>query len=155
MNRIERRTTGTRPGAPVCNPGVPARKTGMLGGAYLYQRQSRQTSRPVSRNTTQINGIKVLQNQGDRLKRVENKLEQIERQQAIASSNIDLINDKTKTTIDLMNGSYRKQMETMRNYIKELELKIQTLEINKPISVKAVKKNSEQANVTLQISEKN
>ena len=44
MNRIERRTTGTRPGAPVCNPGVPARKTGMLGGAYLYQRQSRQTS---------------------------------------------------------------------------------------------------------------
>ena len=36
MNRIERRTTGTRPGAPVCNPGVPARKTGMLGGAYLY-----------------------------------------------------------------------------------------------------------------------
>ena len=80
MNRIERRTTGTRPGAPVCNPGKPIRKTGMLGGSYLYQKRPNQISRQVSRNTTQINGIKILQNQGDRLKRVENKLEQIERQ---------------------------------------------------------------------------
>ena len=155
MNRIERRTTGIRPGAPVCNPGKPTRKIGMLGGSYLYQRQRGQISHQVSRNTTQINGIKVLQNQGDRLKRVENKLEQIERQQAIASSNIDLINDKTKTTVDLMNGSYKKQMQTMRDYIKELELKIKALESNKPITVKAVKKNNEQANITLEISEKN
>ena len=155
MNRIERRTTGTRPGASVCNPGKPTRNTGMLGGSYLYQRRPNQISRQVSRNTTQINGIKILQNQGDRLKRVENKLEQIERQQAIGSSNIDLINDKTKTTIDLMNGSYKKQMQTMRDYIKELEFKIKALESNKPITVKAVKKNSDQANVTLEISEKN
>jgi len=154
MNRIERRT-GTRPGAPVCNPGKPTNKTGMLGGSYLYKRQPRQISHQINRNTTQINGIHILQNQGDRLKRLENKLEQIERQQAIGSSNIDLINDKTKTTIDLMNGSYKKQMQTMRDYIKELELKIKALESNKPITVKAVKKNSDQANVTLEISEKN
>ena len=155
MNRIERRTTGTRPGAPVCNPGKPTHKTGMLGGSYLYQRRPNQISRQVIKNTTQINGIKILQNQGDRLKRVENKLEQIERQQAIGSSNIDLMNYKTKTTIDLMNGSYKKQMQTMRDYIKELELKIKALVSNKPITVKAVKKNSDQANVTLEISEKN
>ena len=157
MNRIEKRISGSRPGAPVCNPGKPNNNVGMLGGtSYLYQRPNKKMSQPISRNNTkQLNGVAILKNQGDRLKRLENKLEQIERQQAIASSNIDLINDKTKTTVDLMNGSYKKQMQTMRDYIKELELKIKALESNKPITVKAVKKNNEQANITLEISEKN
>ena len=156
MNRIERRTSGTRPGAAVCNPGKPTRKTGMLGGSYLYQRQSRQISHQISRNITQINGIKDLQNQGDRLKRLENKLEQIEKNQAIASSNIDLINDKTTTKIELMNGSYKKQMVVMKNYIQELELKITELESNKPVIVKAVKKTTpNQENISLEILEKN
>ena len=42
MNRIERRiagTSGSRPGAPVCNPGQPNQPVrGMLGGnSQLYQ----------------------------------------------------------------------------------------------------------------------
>ena len=54
-----------------------------------------------------------------------------------------------------MNSTYKKQMQTMHDYIKELELKIKALESNKPITVKAVKKNSDQTNVILEIIEKN
>jgi len=164
MNRIERRIAGTtnRPGAPVCNPGKPVNNVGMLGGtSYLYSRQQQLTnkkrSQPISRNNTrQINGVAMLKNQGDRLRRLENKLEQIEKNQAITSSNIDLINDKTTTKIQLMNGSYKKQMIVMKNYIKELELKITELESNKPVIVKAVKKTTpNQENISLEILEKN
>ena len=162
MNRIEKRISGTRPGAPVCNPGKPNNNVGMLGGySYLSNRQPQLTnkkrSQPISRNNTrQINGVAILKNQGDRLKRLENKLEQIEKNQAIASSNIDLINDKTTTKIELMNGSYKKQMVVMKNYIQELELKITELESNKPVIVKAVKKTTpNQENISLEIVEKN
>jgi len=126
MNRIEKRISGTRPGAPVCNPGKPNSNVGMLGGtSYLYQRPNKKMSQSISRNNTKrVNGVAILKNQGDRLKRLENKLEQIEKNQAITSSNIDLINDKTTTKIQLMNGSYKKQMIVMKNYIKELELKL-------------------------------
>ena len=129
----------------------------MLGGSsYLYQRPNKKMSQSISRNNTrQINGVVILKNQGDRLKRLENKLEQIEKNQAITSSNIDLINDKTTTKIELMNGSYKKQMLVMKNYIKELELKIIELESNKPITVKAVKKTTtNQENISLEILEK-
>ena len=161
MNRIEKRISGTRPGAPVCNPGKPNNNVGMLGGtSYLYQRPptNKKKSQSISiNNTKQINGVAILKNQGDRLKRLENKVEQIEKTQAITSSNIGLINDKTTTKIELMNGSYKKQMLVMKNYIKELELKITVLESNKPISVKAVKKKTttNQENISLEILEKN
>ena len=55
MNRIERRiagTNGSRPGAPVCNPGTPQNNVAMLGGiANIYPSQQRQTS-----NVRQVNG---------------------------------------------------------------------------------------------------
>ena len=166
MNRIEKRISDTRPGAPVYNPENTNSTIGMLGGSsYLYQRRrqsvnkqsDKQTSQSTNRNNTKkINGVAILKNQGDRLKRLENKLEQIEKNQAITSSNIDLINDKTTTKIELMNGSYKKQMLVMKNYIKELELKIIELESNKPITVKAVKKTTtNQENISLEILEKN
>jgi uncharacterized protein YqfB (UPF0267 family) len=47
-------------------------------------------------------------------------------------------------------------MLVMKNYIKELELKIIELESNKPITVKAVKKTTtNQENISLEILEKN
>ena len=143
MNRIEKRIAGTRPGAPVCNPGKPNSNVGMLGGtSYLYQRPNKKMSQSISRNNTrQINGVVILKNQGDRLKRLENKLEQIEKNQAITSSNIDLINDKTTTKIELM-----------QNYITALEFKITELESNNQVT--AVKNNTiTQENIKLEIIE--
>ena len=131
MNRIEKRIAGTRPGAPVCNPGKPTNNIGMLGGtSYLHQQSNKQ-----------INGVAMLQNQGHRLKRLENKLEQMEKQQAIDSTNIDLINDKTTTKIELM-----------QNYITALEFKITELESNNQVT--AVKNNTiTQENIKLEIIE--
>tara|TARA_B110000977_G_scaffold186380_1_gene252265 strand:- start:3362 stop:3772 length:411 start_codon:yes stop_codon:yes gene_type:complete len=135
MNRIEKRIAGTRPGAPVCNPGKPTNNIGMLGGtSYLHQQANKQANK-------QINGVAMLQNQGHRLKRLENKLEQMEKQQAIDSTNIDLINDKTTTKIELM-----------QNYITALEFKITELESNNQVT--AVKNNTiTQENITLEIIE--
>ena len=157
MNRIERRiagTNGSRPGAPVCNPGQPNQPVaGMLGGnSALYQTPQQ---RAASSNTRQINGLRLLQNQGDRISRLEQKLEQLENQYALSTTKMDFKVSKAASKIDLINGEYREQMKVMREYIKELESKL-TNSKNIPV-VTAVKKeissieSTNQENITLEI----
>ena len=157
MNRIERRiagTNGSRPGAPVCNPGKPAQQvTGMLGGnSALYQTPQQ---RVASSNTRQINGLRLLQNQGDRISRLEQKLEQLENQYALSTTKMDFKVSNAASKIDLINGEYREQMRVMREYIKELESKLK--DSNDIPVVTAVKKeissieSTNQENVTLEI----
>ena len=161
MNRIERRiagTNGARPGAPVCSPGQPNQGgRGMLGSrSPLYQT----TQQRMGSNTRRVNGLAVLQNQGDRITRLEKKLEQLEEQYAISTSTVDLKVSNTANKIDLINGEYKEQMKIMRQYIKELEAKLNDTDKNIPV-VRAVKKEIQesinkpepinQENITLEI----
>lgn len=155
--RFARRTGGSRPGAPVCNPGQPANNVGMLGGAQsLYNNAASVPTRRSNQRT--VNGLAILNNQGDRINRLERKLELIEQQYAISTSNVDLKVDSTVHKIDLINGEYKKQMRIMREYIKELEEKIKLIDEGgsrgKTTTDKSAEKSVDQENITLEITDK-
>ena len=154
--RFARRTAVGRPGAPVCNPGQPANNVGMLGGTpTLYNNP---ISRPVNTRQRTVNGLAILNNQGDRITRLERKLEAIEQQYAISTSGVELKVDNTAKQIDLINGEYKQQMKIMRAYIKQLEEKIKLIDggdsIEKTIVVEPSKKPVDQENIRLEITDK-
>ena len=153
--RFARRTSGGRPGAPVCNPGQPANNIGMLGGTQtLYNNP---ISRPVNTRQRTVNGLAILNNQGDRITRLERKLEAIEQQYALSTSGVELKVDNTAKQIDLINGEYKQQMKIMRAYIKQLEEKIKLIDeipqekskLNEDLTKKV-----SQENITLEITDK-
>ena len=145
---MERRiagTNGARPGAPVCRPGTPQNNVGMLGrGSTLYQSPSQRKS---SQNVRQINGLEILQNQGDRISRLELKIEQLEQMNVMNMSKTEAQLKKKDKTIDLMNGEFRTTMKELRTHIIELQTKIKHLNGDIPI-VKAVKKEIQSVMVT-------
>ena len=134
MNRIERRVgkSGVRPGAAVCKPGSPQNNRGMLGGSsQLYQTvRERQDSQ---RRARQVNGLAILQAQGDRISRLEQKLEQLEQTYIINISKKDAELKNKDKTIDLMNKDFRTTMAELRGYMKELQTKIKHLDGDIPI----------------------
>ena len=155
--RFARRTSGGRPGAPVCNPGQPANNVGMLGGSQsLYNNAASIPTRRSNQRT--VNGLAILNNQGDRINRLERKLEQIEQQYAISTSGVELKVDNTAKKIDLVNGEYRQQMKIMRSYIKQLEEKIKLIDEGgdgeKTKTFESVNKSVDQENITLEITDK-
>ena len=156
--RFARRTGGGRPGAPVCNPGQPSNNVGMLGGTQtLYNNP---ISRPVNTRQRSVNGLAMLNNQGDRITRLESKLEAIEQQYAMSTSGVELKVDNTVKQINLMNGEYRQQMKIMREYIKKLEEKIRKLDKEEPVEGNILSKhesNNESVkieNIRLEITDK-
>ena len=144
MNRIERRVgkSGARPGAAVCKPGSPQSNRGMLGGSsQLYQTvRERQDS---ERRARQVNGLAMLQAQGDRISRLEQKIQQLEQMNIMNISRTDAELKNKDKTIDLMNQGFRTTMNELRDHIKELQTKIKHLNGDIPI-VKAVKKETKQ-----------
>ena len=155
--RFARRTSGGRPGAPVCNPGQPANNVGMLGGSQaLYNNAASVPTRRSNQRT--VNGLAILNNQGDRINRLERKLEQIEQQYAISTSGVELKVDNTAKKIDLVTGEYRQQMKIMRSYIKQLEEKIKLIDEGgdgeKTKTFESVNKSVDQENITLEITDK-
>ena len=155
--RFSRRTSGGRPGAPVCNPGQPANNVGMLGGSQsLYNNAASVPTRRSNQRT--VNGLAILNNQGDRINRLERKLEQIEQQYAISTSGVELKVDNTAKKIDLVTGEYRQQMKIMRSYIKQLEEKIKLIDEGdsreKTKTFESVNKSVDQENITLEITDK-
>ncbi len=155
--RFSRRTSGGRPGAPVCNPGQPANNVGMLGGTKsLYNNAASVNTRRSNQRT--VNGLAILNSQGDRIGRLERKLELIEHQYAISTSNVDLKVDNTVKKIDLINGEYKQQMKIMRAYIKQLEEKIKLIDEGgsreKTKTFESVNKSVDQENITLEITDK-
>ena len=156
--RFSRRTGGGRPGAPVCNPGQPANNIGMLGGTHaLYKNAARVNNRTASNQRT-VNGLAILNSQGDRIDRLERKLEAIEQQYALSTSGVELKVDNTAKQIDLINGEYKQQMKIMRAYIKQLEEKIKLIDvegsIEKTTVVESSKKPVDQENIRLEITDK-
>jgi len=139
MNRIERRiagTNGARPGVPVCSPGTQQNNVGMLGrGSVLYN----SAYVKKTQNTRHVNGLSILQNQGDRINRLEQKVEQLEQMNVMNISSTDAEFKKKDKTIDLMNAEFRITINELRSYIKELQIKIKRLDGDIPI-VTAVRK---------------
>ena len=150
MNRIERRIAGTnssRPGAPVCNPGNPENSVGMLGSnSQLYQtvRERKESQRNIKR----INGLAVLQSHGDRITRLEQRLEQFEHNQAIIMSKMEIKSGNNEARINLMQGDFKTTMKELREHIKEIQTKIKHLDGDIPI-LKAEKVTQQTTKVPL------
>jgi hypothetical protein len=130
MNRMEKRIAGRdgpRPGVAACSlpsQTVTSGRTMLAGGSSLYQQRNQnrvQTQVQVqNQNVRQVNGLEILRNQGSRIDRIENKLEQLESMQVMHTSGV-------KRDIDLINSGYNETMSKMKEYIKSLELKIKQL----------------------------
>ena len=150
MNRIERRiagTNGSRPGAPVCKPGSPQNNRGMLGsGSQLYQtvRERQETQQRVR----QVNGLAILQSQGDRISRLEKRLEQFEHNQALIMSKMEIKSGNNEARINLMHGDFKTTMKELRAQIKEIQTKIKRLDGDIPI-LKAEKVTQQTTKVPL------
>ena len=135
MNRIERRigrTNGARPGVAVCKPGSPQNNRGMLGGSSQLYKTVRER-RETQQRARQVNGLAILQSQGDRISRLEQKLEQLEQMNIINISRRDAELKKKDKTIDLMNQDFRTTMGELRAHIKELQTKIKHLDGDIPV----------------------
>ena len=147
MNRIERRVgkSGVRPGAAVCKPGTPQTQRGMLGGSsQLYQTvRERQDNQRKAMQVRQVNGLAMLQAQGDRIARLEQKIQQLEQMNVMNISRTDAELKNKDKTIELMNNGFRTTMNELRGYITDLQTKIKHLGGDIPI-VKAVKKETKQ-----------
>ena len=159
MNRIERRIAGSdgpRPGVAACSlpsQTVTSGRTMLAGGSSLYQSSSQNQSQ--NQNVRQVNGLEILRDQGSRIDRIENKLEQLENMQVMHTSGM-------KRDIDLINSGYNETMSKMKEYIKSLELKIKQLTDVSSVAVtpnientveKAVENQDETSNITLEIVE--
>lgn len=154
MNRIDRRIAGTDagiPGSGVCIPGDNGQNRGMLGGmTRLYSRdnKSRITNQTQStnqkRNIEQFKKMVSSSNTNDKnnstITRIEIKLENIEKSNAL---NIVGIHEKInvqETDIQLMKGDFKKQFIILKNYIKELENKIEKMNNREVLIAKKVEK---------------
>ncbi len=159
MNRMERRIAGRdgpRPGVAACSlpsQAVISGRTMLTGGSSLYQSSSQNQSQ--SQNVRQVNGLEILRNQGDKINRLENKIEQLESMQVMNISGM-------KRDIDLINSGYNETMSKLKEYIKSLELKIKQLTDVSSVVVttnieniveKAVENQVEISNITLEIIE--
>jgi predicted RNase H-like nuclease (RuvC/YqgF family) len=157
MNRMERRIAGRdgpRPGVAACSlpsQTVTSGQTMLSGGSSLYQ----SSSQNQNQNVRQVNGLEILRNQGDRINRLENKIEQLENMQVMNISGM-------KRDIDLINSGYNETMSKLKEYIKSLELKIKQLTDVSSVAVttnientveKAVENQVETSNITLEIIE--
>jgi len=173
MNRIERKIAGRdgpRPGVAACSlpsQTVTPGRTMLTGGSSLYQLPSQ------NQNVRQVNGLEILRSQGDRINRLENKIEQLENMQVMNISGM-------KRDIDILNSGYNETMSKLKEYINSLELKIKQLTgirgekgekgepgvqgergipyIKAPINIeniveKAVENKVETSNITLEIIE--
>ena len=161
MNRIERRITGRdgpRPGVASCSlpsQAVTSGRTMLTGGSSLYQSSGQSQNQSQNQNVRQVNGLDILMNQGDRINKIENKLEQLENMQVMHTSGM-------KRDIDLINSGYNETMSKLKEYIKSLELKIKQLTDVSSVAVttnienrveKAVENQVETSNITLEIIE--
>ena len=147
---------GPRPGVAACSlpsQTVTSGRTMLAGGSSLYQ--SRNQVQVQNQNVRQVNGLEILRNQGDRINRIENKLDQMESMQVMNISGM-------KRDIDLINSGYNETMSKLKEYIKSLEFKIQQLTDVSSVNVttnientveKAVENQVETSNITLEIVE--
>jgi hypothetical protein len=166
MNRIDKRIAGTGagiPGSGVCVPGDNGQRRGMLGGgSYLYSRHNKsrinnQTQvinqkRNIEQFKRQVNSSR---NQNDNaILRIESKVENIEKSNALNIVGIHQKINVQETDIKLIKGDFKKQFTILKNYIKELENKIEKLNNDKVVVVaKKVEKYKSDENVDKEVKE--
>ena len=165
MNRIDRRIAGTDagiPGSGVCVPGDNGQRKGMLGGgSYLYARrnksrinnqtQAMNQKRNIEQFKRQVNSS-TNQNNNDAILRIESKLENIEKSNALNIVGLHQKINVQETDINLIKGDFKKQFTILKNYIKELENKIEKLNNDKVVVVaKKVEKNKSDENIDKEV----
>ena len=123
MSRITGSNGGPRPGQAFCriNNKDNEPQASMLGGAGLY------SNNRSLQNNAKINGVQMLLSNSDKITRLQSKLDQIENINVINISSLENKMNKQEKLINLITGDYKEQINTMRNYIKSLELKIKEL----------------------------
>ena len=138
MNRIEKRLVGTDagiPGSGVCYPGDNRQNKGMLGaGSFLYSKINRTRTRNVNTAANQRRNIEQFKKKINNSKknnevitRIENKLENIEKSNALNIVGIHQKLNVQETDIQFIKGDFKKQLNTLKDYIKVLEEKIDKL----------------------------
>lgn len=146
LKGVETNSGGVRPGTASCSlpaSSVPSR--GMLGGMLynnrntLLTRQNSQTNRRVSQpvrqntpvpqqQTTRINGVAVLKDHDDKIKRLEDRLQELENNYIINLSRMEQKIQEKDKLFNLMTGDYKQEMKKMRDYIKTLHQKMKALD---------------------------
>lgn len=146
LKGVETNSNGVRPGTASCSlpaSSVPSR--GMLGGMLYNNRNtlltrqnnltSRRMSQPVRQNTTvpqqqtsRINGVAVLKDHDDKIKRLEDRLQELENNYVINLSRMEQKIQEKDKLFNLMTGDYKQEMKKMRDYIKTLHQKMKDLD---------------------------
>jgi len=154
MSRFDRRLKGletnsnsARPGTASCSlpaSSVPSR--GMLGGMLynnsntLLMRQNRQNTTqnkripqqnrriPQQQSTKTVNGIAVLKDHEDKIKILENRLQELENNYIINLSRMEQKIQEKDKLFNLMTGDYKEEMKKMRDYLKTLHKKMKALD---------------------------
>ncbi len=153
MNRIDRRIAGTdvgTPGSGVCIPGDNGQYRGMLGGlSRLYSKHDKPRITNQTQATNQKRNIEqfkkmVSSNTNEKnnstITRIESKLENIEKSNALNIVGIHQKINVQETDIQLMKGDFKKQFTILKNYIKELENKIEKMNNREVLVAKKVEK---------------
>jgi len=154
LKGVEKKSGGPRPGTASCSlpaSSVPSRS--MLGGMLynnnntLLSRQNnrqpiknnmsnRQNNRQPIQNTKisrqqsqrSINGVAVLKDHGDKIKRLEDRLQELESNYVINLSKMEQKIQEKDKLFNLMTGDYKEEMRKMREYIKSIHKKMKDLD---------------------------
>tara|TARA_B100000902_G_C27195079_1_gene856020 strand:+ start:310 stop:876 length:567 start_codon:yes stop_codon:yes gene_type:complete len=166
MNRIDRRIAGTDagiPGSGVCIPGDNGQNRGMLGGmSRLYSRHSKpritnQTQvtnkkRNIEQFKNMVNSSNTNHKNNITITRIESKLENIEKSNALNIVGIHQKINVQETDIQLMKGDFKKQFSILKNYIKELENKIEKMNNREVLIAKKVEKVDDIEKVEVEVT---
>ena len=136
MSRYDRRLKGTessasgpRPGNSSCSlpsSSVPSR--GMLGG-MLYSRNTQpQVGRPGDVRPNKINGVAVLKKHDDKIARLEQRLEELEKNYVENLSRMEVRLSEREKLFNLRNGEFKTEMKKMKDYIITLKKKMKALD---------------------------
>ena len=129
MSRFDRRLKGTgttgggpRPGTASCSlPSSATPNSGMLGGTYSAM-QNRKTNANSNRT---VNGLAVLQRHDQQIISLEIRLAEIETSYITNLTKMEVKIQEREKLFDLMTGKYNTEMQKMKNYIKNLQGKLQ------------------------------
>ena len=154
LKGVEKKSGGPRPGTASCSlPASSLHSRSMLGG-MLYNNNntllSRQNNRQPIQNNRQpiqnnmsnrqntkisrqqsqrsINGVAVLKDHDDKIKRLEDRLQELESNYVINLSKMEQKIQEKDKLFNLMTGDYKEEMRKMREYIKLIHKKMKDLD---------------------------
>lgn len=125
----------------------------------MQNNMSNRQNTKISRQQSQrgINGVAVLKDHDDKIKRLENRLQELESNYVINLSKMEQKIQEKDKLFSLMRGDYKEEMRKMREYIKSLHQKMKVLdelEVNvKPDIINIISDKIETSNIEQETSE--